>query len=105
MLKTSLMRVQGADEDYQGHRVRAMEHISAALRHLGAASNFNPHVGASAGTMTQAQSDEALSQAIRHLHHVENSLGNGTNTYEHHRFARTSVAEAIRELHTALNIR
>ena len=95
----------GADHDYQGHRIRAMEHVSAALRHLGAPFDLNTSFGPGAGNRSQAQSDQILRDAISQLRNVESSLGRATSTDAHHHTARSSVKAAIRELRIALNIR
>jgi hypothetical protein len=105
MLLMALRKVQVADHDYDGHRVRSMEHMSKALHQLGEGVNFNPNVGLDSGTLNQEQSDEVLRQAIHHLRFVEGSIGHGTEIPEHVRGARISVGEAIRELHLALNVR
>ena len=104
LLRTVHARLQKADADYDGHRVRAMEHIAAAVHHLGSSSPLG--LGAEgSGNPPQAQSDRILRDAIHTLSTTETSLGTGTNAAAHHHTAHTSVAEAIRELHAALSIR
>jgi hypothetical protein len=103
LLRTSHTKLRGADHDYQGHRAQAMHHLTAALRHLGATSLLDSNVGLGLEDRPQAQSDRILHEAIIHLDTVEASLR--SKGAAHHTQARTSVAEAIRELHIALNIR
>jgi len=105
LLRTVHTKLRGADHDYQGHRVRAMSHVASAIRSLHPSSALNTNVTAGQGNLPQAQSDEILRNALVHLSTAETSLGTGTNGAAHHRNARTSVAEAIHELHTALEIR
>jgi len=105
LLRTTHTKLQGADHDYDGHRVRAMRHIENALHHLGGMSALNTNVLEGSGNLPQAQSDQILRDSIVHLNMTEKSLGTVRNAAEHHRSARTSVAEAIHELHTALKIR
>ncbi len=105
LLRTVHARLQKADADYGGHRVRSMENIATALRHLGASSPVigSPAVGA--GNLPQAESDQILRNAIHTLSRTELMLGTGANAAAHRHSAHTSVAEAIRELHIALKNR
>ena len=84
LLHTVHLSLGGADHDYQGHRIRAMEHVSAALRHLGAPFDLNTSFGPGAGNRSQAQSDQVLRDAISQLRNVESSLGRATSTDAHH---------------------
>ncbi len=104
-MRTVHTKLRGADHDYQGHRVRAMTHVAAAIRHLHPTAALNTNVAAGQGNLPQAQSDQILRDALVHLNTAETSLGSGTNAATHHHSARTSVAEAIHELNTALTIR
>ena len=106
LLRTVHARLREADHDYQGHRMRAMNHVASALEHLGSPA-FNAEFGQSfgLGNLPQSKSDEILRNALVHLKTVENELTRGTNHAEHHGSARAKVAEAIGELHIALNIR
>jgi len=82
-----------------------MGHVAAALRHLGATSAVTASLAIGAGDLPQSRSDQILRDAIHTLSRTELSLGTGDHAAEHHRSARMSVAEAIRELHIALRIR
>jgi hypothetical protein len=113
LLKTVHSKLHRADADYQGHRVRAMEHIESAIHHLGSTSGLNmglgggdkADIGLGGGHVAQAESDQILRDAIFHLSQMQGSLGNGSNSAAHHRNAHTSVTEAIHELRVALEIR
>ncbi len=95
-------RLHKADADYAGHRVRAMEHITAALRHLGAPPLLDSIPLVSGGNRPQWESDQILRDAIRSLNRVEGMLGTGAGNATHDHSARASVAEAVSELHLAL---
>jgi hypothetical protein len=106
LLRMSHAKLREADHDYQGHRVRAMGHIASALEHLGSPAfhaEFGQNFGL--GNLPQSKSDEILHNALVHLKTVESELTKGTNHAAHHGSARAKVAEAIGELHIALNIR
>ncbi|MGO9923204.1 MAG: hypothetical protein ACLQIB_51965 [Isosphaeraceae bacterium] len=107
LLRTVHSRLHKADADYQGHRVRAMEHIAAALRHLGATSPgaVSLSLAVGAGNLPQRRSDEILREAIHTLSRTELMVGTGAHNAAHHQSARSSVAAAIRELNIALSIR
>jgi len=105
LLRTVHTRLQKADADYGGHRARAMEHVGAALRHLGATSPVIASLAIGAGDLPQGRSDQTLRDAIHTLSRTELSLGTGAHAAEHHHSARMSVGDAIRELHVALGIR
>jgi hypothetical protein len=104
LLHDAHKKLKEADHDYQGHRVKAMNHIASALEHLGS-PRIDSDFGYSWGNLPQAQSDQILRDALVHLNQTENSLRTGNNRAAHHDRARTSVAEAIHELHTALAVR
>jgi hypothetical protein len=97
-------RLTEADHDYQGHRVKAMQHVASALEHLGAPA-IGANLGYSWGNLPQEQSDRLLRDSLVQLNQAEKALRSGTNLAAHHESARTSVAEAIRELHSALAVR
>ncbi len=84
LLRSVHERLHRADADYAGHRVRAMEHISAALRHLGAPDALDAILLVNAGNRPQWESDQILRDAIRSLNRVEGMLGTGTNHPAHH---------------------
>ncbi len=113
LLRTVHARLHRADADYDGHRVRAMNHIATAIRHLGSASGatagwdggYNIGAGLGGGHMPQAESDQILHNAIFQLNQTQGSLGTGTTAAAHHHNAHTSINEAIHELQVALKIR
>lgn len=105
LLRTVHLRLRNADADYGGRRVRAMEHIAAAIRHLGATSPVVASLAIGAGNLPQAESDQVLRHDIHTLRRTELMMGTGTVVAAHHHAARVSVTEAIRELEIALTIR
>jgi len=105
LLRTVHSRLQNADADYGGRRVRAMEHITAALRHLGATSPVVASLAIGAGNLPQSESDHILRHAIHTLSRTELMMGTGAHAAAHHHAARIAVTEAIRELEIALTIR
>jgi hypothetical protein len=113
MLKTVHNRLREADADYQGHRVKAMNHIATAIRHLGSAAGVNMGSmlagsgieGLGTGHLSQGASDEILHNAIVQLKGTQGSLGTGPAAAAHHLSAHTSITEAVRELEVALKIR
>jgi hypothetical protein len=104
-LLTAHGMLRQADHDYDGHRVQAMHHIVAALDHLGFRSSSPMTYGDGLGNMAQAESDSLLRNSVVKLNIAEQSLGTGTRSAVHHHNARASVAEAIQEVHIALNVR
>jgi hypothetical protein len=111
LLKTEHSRLHRADADYAGHRVKAMNHIATAIRHLGSTSGINGGLegangtGLGGGHMPQAESDQILHNAIFQLRQTQGSLGNGSSSAAHHQNAHASINEAIHELEVALRIR
>jgi hypothetical protein len=106
LLKTADGKLQAADHDYAGHRVKAMEHIHAAVALLGSSLGIAMGgFGSGSGNLPQQRSDEMLREALHHLNMVEGSLASGANRVARHHRARASVAEAIREVRTALEVR
>ena len=71
LLRTVYSRLEKAEADYRGHRLRAMEHVSAALLHLGAVSPSVPALTISAINLPQAQSDQVFRDAIHTLSRTE----------------------------------
>jgi hypothetical protein len=104
-LRTAHNKLREADHDYAGHRVRAMEHVSAAIRSLHPTLDQGSFGGFGIGNMPQSQSDQILRDAMVKLQIAQSSLPSGTNRAAHHESAHRSVTEAIRELHLALNTR
>jgi hypothetical protein len=123
------------DHDYRGHRVKAMHSIAMAVRQLshrstslggngnGVANRANMNNnngrglmvarnGANGGArqgqgqrMPQAQSDARMSQALRTTQGIHMQMANQGSNSSGHYGARTHVARAVRELHTALAVR
>jgi hypothetical protein len=109
-LKNVHSKLRGADADYDGHRVRAMNHIETAIHHMGSASGNSMglgdgFIGKGGGHLPQAESDRILREAIFQLRQTQSTLGTGTNAAAHHRSAHTSINEAIQQLEVALKIR
>jgi hypothetical protein len=109
-LKTVHAKLRSADADYNGHRVRAMNHIETAIHHMGSTSGLGMGLGGGftgtgGGHMSQGESDQILRDGIFQLRQTQSSLGTGTNAAAHHRNAHTSINEAIQQLEVALKIR
>ena len=100
LLRTTHRRLEAADHDYQGHRVKAMNHIASALADLGSTSVGNLSLPANAGNVPQSRSDEILRDAMFQLRSAETSLGTGTDRAERHHRARSAVGNAVHELVT-----
>ncbi len=103
-------KLRSADADYDGHRVRAMNHIETAIHHVGSTSSLNVgfgggYNGLGGGHMPQGESDQILRDSIFSLRQTQSSLGTGTNAAAHHRNAHASINEAIHQLEVALKIR
>jgi hypothetical protein len=105
LLRTTHSRLDGADHDYDGHRVKAIGHIAGALNDLGSSTPPGLIVGASSGTLAQSRSDEMLRTAVIQLRSAESSLSGGSGRTERHHRAREAVGRAIRELEMALRMR
>jgi hypothetical protein len=113
LLKNVHHKLRDADADYQGHRIRAMDHVANAIRELGSTSGINIGSmlatngveGLGAGQLSQSQSDRILKDAIWQLNTTQGKLATGTAAPAHHRSAHVSIAEAVRELKVALEIR
>ena len=121
-----------ANHDYQGHRARAMQHVSMAIRslshqsmgyrgmgmgmgngmNLAGAMGMRRVGGGGAGfgarrtmVMSQAQSDAIMSQALRTLQGIGMQLGS-TGTYSGgHAQASMHVQRATQEVGIALSVR
>jgi hypothetical protein len=105
MLRLVQTKLKEADHDYRGQRVEAMQALGQALHHLGSAAPPGVGAGSSLGSLSQAQSDGILRDAIFKLKGVEGQLSGSAGNYAHHAEARASVARAIHHLETALRIR
>jgi hypothetical protein len=114
LLKTAQAKLREADADYQGHRMRSMEHVVSAIHRLdsalghnggGGMGGFGGMVGSGSGNLPQGQSDRLMRDALVHLRQTQSMLGTGTTAAEHHRDAHASVTEAIREVEIALKNR
>ena len=129
---SSLARI---DHDYRGHRARAMQSISLAIRQLSHRSMGYGSSGFSAGMnngramgmrqgrgamnagamnggggrrrqpMSQAQSDARMSQDLRILQGINMQLGSQGNFSAGHGQASGHIQHAIHELNVALSIR
>lgn len=131
-LQSALSTLSSAQHDYQGHRVKAMHEVQAAIRHMqpaaarsvggGIAPSVNngiipgPNASALAGfgagaavpktAMPQATSDAHLRKALQSLSVVESHLRAQTQSANRaHVQAHGSVQRAAQELRLALNIR
>jgi hypothetical protein len=103
LLRTVHSRLLQADQDYNGHRVEAINSVGHALNVLG--SPTPPGGGVGLGNMPQAQSDGILRDAIIKLRTVQGQLGGTASTATYHDLARTSVGQAIDHLEAALTVR
>ena len=112
-LRLVLVKLNQVGRNYDGHRVKAIEHLHQAIWTLqpnlagvrtggrvGAASTMN------ASSMPQAQPDSQLRLAYQQLRSIESRmLGRGGNGPTYHRQAHTHVQRAIQELDDALAAR
>jgi len=126
----SLARI---DHDYQGHRVRAMHHISMAVRQLSHRSMIYSGSGFSGGRnnvlntglgrrtgglnggagaggrrtrpLSQAQSDARMGQAMRTLQGIGMQLTSQGSSNSGHARARGHLQRATHEMGVALSIR
>jgi hypothetical protein len=105
LLRTVHVKLQEADRDYQGHRVRALHHVSEALHHLGSSAPAGLGSGSSLGNLPQAQSDEILRDSLQKLRNAEGQLGMQSSGAPHRSRARSALGQAVRELEFALRIR
>jgi hypothetical protein len=105
LLRTAHAKLREADHDYDGHRVRAMEHVSSAIRHLHPALELGSFFAPGLGNLPQGQSDQILRDSLVKLRLAEGSLPAGAGRLAHHNSTRTSVTEAIDELELALRTR
>ena len=104
-LKIAISDLQTADHDYQGHRIRALDHVSLALQELGAPTFFSPRPSPNAGELPQAQSDQVLRSALVQMNSAKSLLGSGTTASSNQSRARGLVIKAIQEINTALAVR
>jgi hypothetical protein len=88
--------LEQADHDYQGHRIKAMEHLRKAGLILGVTLK-----GEGRGNEQQGDSDSQLKQAQSMLQRMSNSKVSG----KRHQRAMTHVSNALSELQTALSIK
>jgi len=103
-LKTVHMKLQQADHDYDGNRLRALHSVGEALHHLNSLATGGG-VGSGAGNLPKAQSDAILNEAISKLRIVQNRLGGQASSAPHFARALEEVRQAIRHLEAALRIR
>jgi hypothetical protein len=105
---TVLHQVHGllatANHDYDGHRAKAVHHVSQAIHELGGThkgtnkgANANANGNGPAIREPQAQSDAQLQQAIQLLNGLQGQVANAK--------AAEHLKEAIAELNTALKIK
>ncbi len=95
-----------ADHDYQGHRVKAMKQIHAAVKALGPVGGKHGQLKFTPGTgkLPQNVSDGILQQALKNLTVVQTALANSVGP-GNRPAAVMSIQAAILELQTALKIR
>ncbi len=105
LLRTVHVKLQEADHDYEGHRVRALHHVSEALHHLSSSAPAGLGSGPSLGNLPQAQSDGILRDSLQKLRNAESHLGSLSSGAPHRSRARSALGRAIRELEIALRIR
>jgi hypothetical protein len=104
LLRTVHTRLQTTEQSYNGHRVRALNHITSALHNLGSSSPPNYGANQVAGNLAQGQSDAILQDALVKLQTVYNQIGVNGTTARHLR-AQGAVSSAMQELNVALNVR
>jgi hypothetical protein len=104
LLHAAHHKLHEADHDYGGHRLRALEHVGTALRHLGADAPTG-WSGAGGGTMPQFASDNILREARSTLDMIRDRLRGMPAAAAGHGHARGAVDAAIREIDVALTVR
>ena len=95
-----------ADHDYQGHRVKAMKQVHAAIHVLKAGTKApkSPFKGPKGtGGLPQDQSDALLKQAMEQITAVQTQLANVQAPRA--TAAAADLAVAVTELQTALKIK
>ncbi len=106
------------DHDYKGHRARAAQHVSRAIRVLSHSSsgymrtsmrtmnNRGKNQGGNRGRMrmSQAQSDSLMNRSLQRLQTIGSHMMSQSGTTRHGQ-AVNHVQMAARELHTALTVR
>jgi hypothetical protein len=96
-----------ANHDYEGHRVKAMEHLHKSIHHLHKDTNSkfkSGKVTEGVGGENQAVSDAQLKKAVNTLKVIQGQL-NSLPTTPHRTSANEHLTEAISHLNTALTIR
>jgi hypothetical protein len=97
LLHAAHQALHRADGDYDGLRVRSMDHIGAALGHLGSSAP----AGVGGGHLPQGMSDNILREARMRLEMARARLAASPA----HAHARGAVEGAIREIDLALSVR
>jgi hypothetical protein len=97
--------LEKADHDYKGHRLKAVEDISAAIHLLEHKRGTHPTMASGGkgksqgGKEPQAESDKQLREALRALEDVHKQL-----SAEHHKQAAQLVLKAMGQLKEALKV-
>jgi hypothetical protein len=102
-LQATVVLLEKADHDYQGHRVKAIAEVRTAIRDLEGAGKGSGKV-AGRGEEKQGVSDEQLRAALKELRAVKTGLEEGKRSKRVTR-AVNAIGKAIGELETALSIR
>jgi hypothetical protein len=102
LLQQVHQELQEVNRDYGGHRRRALEHVGAALGHLGASAPTRIRTGKGRMNVPQPVSNATLQEARMTLERIRNQFAAESSGYGD---AHDSVDEAIREIDLALAVR
>jgi hypothetical protein len=101
LLQAARQKLQEVSRGYGGHKLRAEQHVGAALGHLRSPAPPSIATGNAQANMPRPVSDDVLREARTSLQKVARQLPAGARDGE----ARAALNEAIRELNLALNSR
>jgi hypothetical protein len=100
-LKAARALLHRANHDYDGHRAKAIHHVTHAIHALEGTPVPKHHAAKAKGPAVhepQSVSDAQLQQALQQIKMVQTQLAGGTT-------ASTHLADAVVQLETALKIR
>ncbi len=104
LLHMAHQKLQNAGQQYGGHKARAMQHIGAALGHLGSSEPQGIPTANGQANMSRPVSDTALREVRTSLQTIGKQLDAGTAAGSGNGHARRAVDDAIREVDAALSV-
>jgi len=105
LLNTAYQKLQEVNNNYGGHRPRAMRHIGAALGHLGSSAPLWTDGLKGKVNTPRPASDAKLYEARAGLVKIRNQFGARPPLAPGNGDARRAVNDAIREIDSALIVR